>query len=147
MIFSLVFLDQERFFVFFYDKLACTIRYTHKTSSYKMSSYKTSFYQTFSYRMSRLQNVQVIKRPIYKTSRLQNVQGTKRPVFVNYKTYLKIFLHKICQKLHTLCGPRGAKLWLNPTLRTRHPCVMGSMSDAVHGCVAILCRDRQNLVP
>jgi hypothetical protein len=39
--------------------------------------------------MSRLQNVQVTKRPFYKRSRLQNVQDTKRPVFVNLKTCLK----------------------------------------------------------
>jgi hypothetical protein len=51
-------------------------------------SYKYT-HKTFSYRISRLQNVQVTKRPIYKTSRLQHVQETKRPVFVNLKTCLK----------------------------------------------------------
>ncbi len=46
-------------------------------------------YQKSYYRVSRLQNVQVTKRPFYKTRRTQKVQ----------------FFHKICQKLHTLCGP------------------------------------------
>jgi hypothetical protein len=80
-------------------------RYTHKTSSYITSSYKTSVSQTSSYRMSRLQNVQVTKRPFYKTSRLQNVLDTKRPVFVNFKTCLKKTFSQKSQKLHTLCGP------------------------------------------
>jgi hypothetical protein len=59
------------------------------TSSYKTPSYKTSIYQTSIYRMSRLQNVQVTKRPFYKRSRLQNVQDTKCPFFVNLKNLFK----------------------------------------------------------
>jgi hypothetical protein len=39
-----------------------------------MSSYKTSIYQTSSYKMSRLQNVLITKRPYYQTSRLPNIQ-------------------------------------------------------------------------
>ncbi len=59
-------------------------RYTHKTSSYitssyKTSSYKTSIYQMSGYRMSRLQNVQVSKRPNFQTSILQNIQIAKHP--------------------------------------------------------------------
>ncbi len=136
-------------------------RYTHKTSSYltssyKTSSYKMSIYQTPSYRMSRLQNVQVTKRPFYKRSRLQNVQDTKRPVFVNLKTCLiKPFFTKYLRNFILYAAdalrPTRAKLWFNPTLRSRHhalcgPCLMGSMGDAVHGCVTILYWDRSGSV-
>ncbi len=93
-------------------------RYIHKTSncitsSYKTSSNKTSIYQTSNSRMSRLQNVQVTKRPFYKTSRTQ-----KRPVFEHLKACLKKpFSQNMSEIAYFMRSmpwdPRGAKLWLN----------------------------------